>query len=126
MDMLTDSGVNAMSDRQQSAMLIADDAYAGSATYTRLAEKLRENFGMDHFLPTHQGRAAENVISETLVTPGSLVPMNYHFTTSKAHITHRGGEVLELIRPGATATSRTCASSWGPTSSVASPCPWPT
>lgn len=99
MDMLTDSGVNAMSDRQQSAMLLADDAYAGSATYTRLAEKLREIFGMEFFLPTHQGRAAENIISETLVTPGSVVPMNYHFTTSKAHITHRGGEVVELIRP---------------------------
>lgn len=99
MDMLTDSGVNAMSDRQQAAMLTADDAYAGSATYTRLAEKLREIFGMPYFLPTHQGRAAENIISETLVTPGTIVPMNYHFTTSKAHITHRGGEVVEIIRP---------------------------
>ncbi len=99
LDMLTDSGVNAMSDRQQAAMLTADDAYAGSATFTRLAGKLREIFGMEYFLPTHQGRAAENIISETFVTPGSLVPMNYHFTTSKAHITHRGGEVVELIRP---------------------------
>ena len=57
MDMLTDSGVNAMSDRQQAAMLIADDSYAGSATYTRLDNKLREIFGMEYFLPAHQGRA---------------------------------------------------------------------
>lgn len=98
MDMLTDSGVNAMSDRQQAAMLTADDAYAGSATYERLAERVRGLFGMDYFLPTHQGRAAENILSESLVTPGSIVPMNYHFTTTKAHITRNGGEVIELIR----------------------------
>lgn len=97
LDMLTDSGVNAMSDRQQSAMFIADDAYAGSATFTRLAAKLHEIFGMDYFLPAHQGRAAENIITETLVTPGSIVAMNYHFTTTKAHINRRGGNVVELI-----------------------------
>lgn len=97
LDMLTDSGVNAMSDRQQSAMFIADDAYAGSATFTRLAAKLHEIFGMDYFLPAHQGRAAENIITETLVTPGSIVAMNYHFTTTKAHINRRGGSVVELI-----------------------------
>ncbi|NLT29670.1 MAG: tryptophanase, partial [Propionibacterium sp.] len=60
LDMLTDSGVHAMSDAQQSAMLIADDAYAGSRTYTRLHNKLIEIFGMDYFLPAHQGRAAEH------------------------------------------------------------------
>ncbi|HRA05007.1 MAG TPA: tryptophanase [Propionicimonas sp.] len=97
LDMLTDSGVNAMSDQQQAAMLIADDAYAGSATYTRLANKLVELFGMDYFLPAHQGRAAEHILAQSLVTPGSIVPMNYHFTTSKAHVTAMGGEVLELI-----------------------------
>ena len=97
LDMLTDSGVNAMSDRQQAAMLIADDSYAGSATYTRLDEKLREIFGFDFFLPTHQGRAAENILAQVLVTPGSIVPMNYHFTTTKAHIVLNGGSVVELI-----------------------------
>ena len=97
LDMLTDSGVNAMSDRQQAAMLIADDSYAGSATYTRLDEKLREIFGFDFFLPTHQGRAAENILAQVLVTPGSIVPMNYHFTTTKAHIVLNGGSVEELI-----------------------------
>ncbi len=97
MDMLTDSGVNAMSDRQQAAMFLADDSYAGSATFERLHNKLKEFFGMEYFLPTHQGRAAENVISKTYVKPGMIVPMNYHFTTSAAHITANGGEIAELI-----------------------------
>ena len=98
LDMLTDSGVNAMSDRQQAAMLIADDSYAGSATYTRLDNKLREIFGMEYFLPAHQGRACENILAQTFVKPGSIVPMNYHFTTTKAHITLNGGRVEEIIQ----------------------------
>ena len=97
MDMLTDSGVNAMSDQQQAAMLVADDSYAGSETYNRLETKLREIFGLHYFLPTHQGRAAENILSQTLVKPGTIVPMNYHFTTTKAHITLNGGTVEEII-----------------------------
>ncbi len=97
LDMLTDSGVNAMSDRQQAAMMIADDSYAGSSTYTRLESKLREIFGMQYFLPTHQGRAAENIQAKVLVFPGSVVPMNYHFTTTKAHIVLNGGSVAELV-----------------------------
>ncbi|MDR0441555.1 MAG: tryptophanase [Candidatus Accumulibacter sp.] len=99
LDMLTDSGVNAMSDRQQAAMLIADDAYAGSATYTRLFEKVVEIFGMNYFLPTHQGRAAENILARSLVRPGQVTPMNYHFTTTKAHVVANGGEVIELTVP---------------------------
>lgn len=97
MDMLTDSGVNAMSDRQQSAMLIADDSYAGSETFTRLKDKLKEVFGTEFFLPAHQGRACENIITQTFVTPGSVVPMNYHFTTTKAHIELNGGSIEEII-----------------------------
>ena len=97
MDMLTDSGVNAMSDRQQASMLEADDSYAGSATFTRLENKLTELFGTKYFLPTHQGRACENIISQVFVKPGSVVPMNYHFTTSKAHVTVNGGVVEELF-----------------------------
>jgi len=96
MDMLTDSGVNAMSDRQQASMLLADDSYAGSATYSRLFDKLVDVFGMPFFLPTHQGRAAEHLLAKTFVTPGSVVPMNYHFTTTKAHIVLSGGRVEEL------------------------------
>jgi len=97
LDMLTDSGVNAMSDRQQAAMLIADDSYAGSASFTRLEEKLQEIFGMEFFLPTHQGRACENIISQVLVKANTIVPMNYHFTTTASHINLNGGIVEELI-----------------------------
>jgi tryptophanase len=97
MDMLTDSGVNAMSDNQQAAMMQADDSYAGSATYTRLSDKLKEIFGMEHFLPAHQGRACENVMANTFVKQGDVVPMNFHFTTTKSHITRMGGRVEELV-----------------------------
>ncbi|MBP8290594.1 MAG: tryptophanase [Chromatiaceae bacterium] len=97
MDMLTDSGVNAMSDQQLAAMMVADDSYAGSATYTRLESKLRELFGMHYILPTHQGRACENILAQVLVSPGTVVPMNYHFTTTKAHITLNGGSIEELV-----------------------------
>ncbi len=99
LDMLTDSGVNAMSQDQQAAMFQADDAYAGSSTYTRLYNKLVEIFGMKYFLPAHQGRAAENILAQVLVRPGDWVPMNYHFTTTKQHITAHGGKVIELIKP---------------------------
>lgn len=97
MDMLTDSGVNAMSDQQLAAMMIADDSYAGSATYTRLENKLKEIFGMPYFLPAHQGRACENILGQVLVAEGAVVPMNYHFTTTKAHIVLNGGIVEELV-----------------------------
>ena len=99
LDMLTDSGVNAMSQEQQAAMMQADDAYAGSSTYTRLENKVRELFGMRYFLPAHQGRACENIIFSTLVGDGDVIPMNYHFTTTKAHITANGGTVAEYLHP---------------------------
>ena len=98
MDMLTDSGVNAMSDNMQSAMLRADDAYAGSETFYRMNDKLTEIFGVKHLLPAHQGRACEHIIAQHFVKPGSCVIMNYHFTTSKAHVTRLGGTVEELVR----------------------------
>lgn len=97
LDMLTDSGVNAMSDNQQAAMLIADDSYAGSATFYRLEESVNDVFGTTCFLPAHQGRACENIIAETFVHPGDIVPMNFHFTTTKAHIVNHGGTVVELL-----------------------------
>ncbi len=97
LDMLTDSGVNAMSDKQLAAMMVADDSYAGSATFTRLTDKLKEIFGTDYFLPAHQGRAAENILAVTFVKPGTIIPVNYHFTTTKAHITRLGGIVEELV-----------------------------
>ncbi|MFY9191198.1 MAG: tryptophanase [Lawsonella sp.] len=97
LDMLTDSGVNAMSDRQQAAMMLADDAYAGSQTFTRLSNKVEDIFGTPYFLPAHQGRACENIVARTYVKEGQYVPMNYHFTTTKAHITEMGGKVVELL-----------------------------
>lgn len=99
MDMLTDSGVNAMSDNQVAAMMQADDSYAGSETCNRLMKVIKEVFGTEYFLPAHQGRACENILAETFVKPGDVVPMNFHFTTTKAHITRKGGSVVELIRP---------------------------
>ncbi len=98
LDMLTDSGVNAMSDNQLAAMMQADDSYAGSETFFRLEDTIRDLFGTTYFLPAHQGRACENILSQVFVKPGDVVPMNYHFTTTKAHITLNGGRVEELYR----------------------------
>jgi tyrosine phenol-lyase len=97
LDMLSDSGVNAMSENQYAAMMQADDSYAGSETFYRLEKVLQETFGMKYFLPAHQGRACEHIIARTLVTPGSVALMNYHFTTTKALITLSGGTVEEVI-----------------------------
>lgn len=97
MDMLTDSGVNAMSDNQVAASMQADDSYAGSETCNRLMKALETVFGTKYFLPAHQGRACENILAETFVKPGDVVPMNFHFTTTKAHITRMGGRVEELV-----------------------------
>jgi len=97
LDMLTDSGVNAMSDKQMAAMMEADDSYAGSETFTKLENKLQQIFNMKYFLPTHQGRACEHILAKVFVKPGSVVPMNYHFTTTKAHITLCGGIVEEIF-----------------------------
>ena len=98
LDMLTDSGVNAMSDLMQSAMLRADDASAGRETYYRMEAKLQELFGLPYVLPAHQGRACENILATRFVKPGNCVIMNYHFTTAKAHITRVGGHVEELVK----------------------------
>ena len=86
-----------MSDNQVATMFQADDSYAGSETCNRLMKVLKEVFGTEFFLPAHQGRACENILAETFVKPGDVVPMNYHFTTTKSHITRRGGSVVEVI-----------------------------
>ncbi len=96
LDMLTDSGTNAMSDNQASSMLRADDAYSGSQSYYRMENALREVFGKHYILPAHQGRAAENVISKVFIKEGDVIPTNYHFTTTMAHIEINGGKVLEI------------------------------
>ena len=97
LDMLTDSGTNAMSDNQLAAMMHADDAYAGSQSFERLQKAVEDVLGKKYLLPVHQGRAAENVICRTFVKPGNVVPMNFHFTTALAHITENGGKVAELL-----------------------------
>lgn len=97
LDMLTDSGTNAMSDRQMGAMMIADDAYAGSQSFVRYQKAVEDVLGKKYLLPVHQGRAAENIISHAFVRKGSVVPMNYHFTTAMAHITQYGGRIEELL-----------------------------
>ena len=97
LDMLTDSGTNAMSDNQMAAMMQADDAYAGSQSFVRLQKAVEDVLGKKYLLPVHQGRAAENIISNAYVKKGSVVPMNYHFTTAMAHITQYGGKIAELL-----------------------------
>lgn len=97
LDMLTDSGVNAMSDCQQAAMLRADDAYAGSASYYRLEEEIQKLFCMKYFLPVHQGRACEHMLVRTILKKGQYVLMNHHFTTTRALIKVAGGDVIELV-----------------------------
>ena len=97
LDMLTDSGTNAMSDNQLAAMMHADDAYAGSQSFERLQKAVEDVLGKKYLLPVHQGRAAENVICRTFVKPGNVIPMNYHFTTVLAHVTENGGKIEELL-----------------------------
>jgi tyrosine phenol-lyase len=96
LDMLTDSGTNAMSDNQVSSMLQADDAYAGSQSYYRMEEAIQKVFGTKYVLPVHQGRAAENIISQIFIKKGDIIPMNYHFTTTKAHMELNGGTIFEI------------------------------
>ena len=105
LDMLTDSGTNAMTDNQQAAMMRADDAYAGSESFYRLQDAIEEVLGYRYLLPVHQGRAAEHLLAKTFVKPGDVVPMNYHFTTTKAHFELAGGSIRELFTPEALNTS---------------------
>ncbi|MDR1312221.1 MAG: tryptophanase [Deltaproteobacteria bacterium] len=107
LDMLTDRGVNAMSEAQYAAMLLADDSYAGSETYYRLEKTVLSFFGLNYFLPAHQGRACENILATAYVSPGQYMVTNYHFTTTKAHITRVGGLVRECVSDEASLTQST-------------------
>lgn len=94
-DLLTDSGTGAMSDRQWSEMLLGDESYAGASSYYKMKDAIQDIMGFDYFLPTHQGRAAENVLFSVMIKKGQLVPGNAHFDTTKGHIEFRGAQAVD-------------------------------
>ncbi len=97
-DLLTDSGTNAMSDKQWAAMMVGDEAYAGSKNFKHLEQTIQEHFGFKHIVPTHQGRGAENLLSQIAITPGQFVPGNMYFTTTRYHQERNGGTFVDIIR----------------------------
>ena len=96
-DLLTDSGTSAMSDRQWAGMLLGDEAYAGSRNYYHLEEAVRRFYGYRHLVPTHQGRGAEHLISRTLIRPGDHIPGNMYFTTTRLHQELAGATFHDVI-----------------------------
>ena len=96
-DLLTDSGTNAMSDRQWAGMMLGDEAYAGSRNYYRLEEAIQRHYGYEYVVPTHQGRGAEHLISQATIRPGQAVPGNMYFTTTRLHQELAGGVFFDVI-----------------------------
>ncbi len=96
-DLLTDSGTNAMSDRQWAGMMLGDEAYAGSRNFYHLEEAVRTYYGYRYLVPTHQGRGAEHLISKALIKPGDTIPGNMYFTTTRLHQELAGGTFVDVI-----------------------------
>ena len=100
-DLLTDSGTNAMSDKQWAGIMIGDEAYAGSRNFHHLEQTVQEIFGFKHLVPTHQGRGAENLLSRIAIKPGQYVPGNMYFTTTRYHQEANGGIFVDIIKDDA-------------------------
>jgi tyrosine phenol-lyase len=96
-DLLTDSGTSAMSDRQWAGLMLGDEAYAGSRNFYHLEETVRDVYGYTHTIPTHQGRAAEHIISQILIKEGDVIPGNMYFTTTRIHQEMAGGTFIDVI-----------------------------
>ena len=96
-DLLTDSGTSAMSDRQWAGMMLGDEAYAGSRNFYHLEEVVKEVYGYKYLIPTHQGRGAENILSKILIKKGDIIPGNMYFTTTRLHQELAGGKFEDII-----------------------------
>ncbi|MBN2731724.1 MAG: tryptophanase [Balneolaceae bacterium] len=96
-DLLTDSGTGAMSSKQWAGMIESDESYAGSSSFYKLESAVQDITGFKHLIPTHQGRAAENIFFTTIASEGNVIPSNTHFDTTRAHVEHAGAEARDLV-----------------------------